>query len=182
MKTLKKVLTTKPSKIQPEDLSAEESTKLMKTLKKVLTTKPSKIQPEEQEPEESTKLMKTFKKVLTTKPSKIQLEDLSAEEPTAPTAVFDQEALKKISYIPNDFMVLDENNTIVVTDLPEKHPLTTMKYKNEQQPLTQGSTLILFLLAALLLCACVMASTLAFVSSFRNERTSEENIFLSISK
>jgi len=100
---------------------------------------------EEEEPEQSTKLTKTVKKVLPTKSSKVQSEDQSDDqsaedpkEPTAPTAVFDQEALKKISYIPNDFMVLDENNTLVVTDIPEKHSASTMKNKNEQQPLTQG--------------------------------------------
>jgi hypothetical protein len=46
-----------------------------------------------------------------------------------------------------------------------------MKNKKEQKPLSQGSTLLLFLLAVFLFCACAMASTLAFVSSFRNERT-----------
>ena len=75
--------------------------------------------------------------------------------------------------------MLDESNDLVVTSLPNRiFPSTTThensKEEEETQPLNQGSTLLLFLLAGLLFCACVLASTLAFVSSFRNERTSEE--------
>jgi len=35
-------------------------------------------------------------------------------------------------------MVLDENNTFVVTDIPERYSLSVTKDKNEQQPLSQG--------------------------------------------
>jgi hypothetical protein len=68
-------------------------------------------------------------------------------------------------------MILGENNDIVPS-LPNKISTSTMKNKKEQKLLNQGSTLLLFLLAAFLFCACAMASTLAFVSSFRNGRTS----------
>jgi hypothetical protein len=95
-------------------------------------------------------------------------------ESSVPIAQFDQEASDKIPNVPVYNMILDENNTLVVTELPEKLSTTAMKNLNEEKQLNQGSTLVLFLLAALLFCACVMASTLAFVSSFRNERTSEE--------
>jgi len=109
-------------------------------------------------------------KLIPTINSNVRSEE-DSEEPTAPIAVFDQEALNKIPYVPNDFLILDENNTLVVTDLPDKLSTSTIQNTEEQKPLNQGSTLLLFLLAALLFCACVMASTLAFVSSFQNERT-----------
>jgi len=77
----------------------------------------------------------------TTKPKLAEIKkskDHSEEELNAPTAVFDQEALKKVSNVPNDFMVLDENNDAVVTGVPNMLPTSTMEYKKELIPLKQG--------------------------------------------
>jgi len=77
----------------------------------------------------------------TTKPKLAEIKkskDHSEEELNAPTAVFDQEALKKVSNVPNDFMVLDENNDVVVTGVSNILPTSTMEYKKELIPLKQG--------------------------------------------
>lgn len=68
-------------------------------------------------------------------------------------------------------MKLDDNDTMVVTDISKEFSKSPKQVETTEMPLNQGSTLLLFLLAALLFCACVMASTLAFVSSFRDKRT-----------
>jgi len=54
-----------------------------------------------------------------------------------PLALFDQEALKKVSNIPNDVLILDENND-VITNFPERLSTSTMENKNEQKELKQG--------------------------------------------
>jgi hypothetical protein len=87
--------------------------------------------------------------------------------------IYDQRPSKDVGIFPNGDMILDENHDAAVTDRTLKISTSDSEKKKEQKPLNQGSTLLLFLLAALLFCACLTASTLAFVSSFRNERTSE---------
>jgi hypothetical protein len=184
------VTSTKKPKVNLEDESEEyepstKSTKIQRKSSVTSTKKPKiNLEDESEEYEPSTKSTKLQRKsgVTSTKKSKINVEDKSEEkeeypkESIAPIAVFDQQALDKVSNIPNDFLILDENNDLVVTGLPNKIFTTTMAHKieEEEKPLNQGSTLLLFLLAALLFCACVLASTLAFVSSFQDERTSGE--------
>ena len=104
----------------------------------------------------------------------------NSEDTRIRTAVFDDKALDKVANIPHDFLILDENSDLIVTGLPDRmsSSSTTMVYR-EKEELNQGSTLFLFLLAALLFCACVMASTLAFVSSFPSERTEMNRNLLS---
>lgn len=85
--------------------------------------------------EQTTKTIKT--KTKSEIQPKVQLEE-NSKESTVPTAVFDQEALKKIVNIPNDYLILDENNDIVVTGLPSRISTSTMKNKNEQKSLNQG--------------------------------------------
>jgi len=97
----------------------------------------------ENEQEQPTKYVKTLKKttqkskLIPTINSNVRSEE-DSEEPTAPIAVFDQEALNKIPYVPNDFLILDENNTLVVTDLPDKLSTSTIQNTEEQKPLNQG--------------------------------------------
>ena len=179
--TSKKVV---PKVIPSKPFTSKSSTSTLKPITSTSTEKyvghledESKFD-EEYEP--TTKPTKIQRKsgVLSTKKSKVRVEDKpeEKEESTVPTAVFDQQALDKVSNVPTDFLVLDESNDLIVTGLPNQTFTTTNAYKKEEEakPLSQGSTLLLFLLAALLFCACVLASTLAFVSSFRNERTFEE--------
>jgi hypothetical protein len=98
----------------------------------------------ENEQEQPTKYVKTLKKttqkskLIPTINSNVQSEEEDSKEPTAPIAVFDQEALNKIPYVPNDFLILDENNTLVVTDLPDKLSTSTIQNTEEQKPLNQG--------------------------------------------
>jgi len=133
------LFTSTASNVAPKLYTSESSTSTEKYTGLLKYQKENKE--EEEEPEEPTKLTKTIKKVSPIKPIKVEIEDQSTEDlkgPTAPTAVFDQEALKKISYVPNDFLILDENNTLVVTELPEKLSTSTLKNLKEQKPLTQG--------------------------------------------
>jgi hypothetical protein len=150
----------------------------------VTTTRKSKLQSEDKS-EEDTKM------TTTTKRSKVHTEDKSEEEDTKdskfPVAQLDQEPSKNQAIYPDNIMIL-EKSTEVVTVSPGKltKPIKTQdkdssEHEDEHEddhkpkkPLNQGSTLLLFLLAALLFCACLTASTLAFVSSFQNERTLEK--------
>jgi len=59
-------------------------------------------------------------------------------ESSVPIAQFDQEASDKIPNVPVYNMILDENNTLIVTDLPEKFSTTSMKNLNEEKQLNQG--------------------------------------------
>jgi competence protein ComGF len=59
-------------------------------------------------------------------------------ESSVPIAQFDQEASDKIPNVPVYNMILDENNTLVVTELPEKLSTTAMKNLNEEKQLNQG--------------------------------------------
>jgi len=181
--------TSPSSSVVPKVYTPKSSTSTTTSTEKYIGhLKDESEQEEEYEHEETTKSMKTQRKssrkslVSSTRKSKVYVEDKPEEkeedpkESPVPIAVFDQQALDKVSNIPNDFLILDENNDLVVTGLPNKIFTTTMAHKieEEEKPLNQGSTLLLFLLAALLFCACVLASTLAFVSSFQDERTSGE--------
>jgi hypothetical protein len=189
--------TSSSSSVVPKVYTPKSSTSTTTSTEKYIGhLKDESEQEEEYEHEETTKSMKIQRKssrkslasssrkslVSSTRKSKVYVEDKPEEkeedpkESPVPIAVFDQQALDKVSNIPNDFLILDENNDLVVTGLPNKIFTTTMAHKieEEEKPLNQGSTLLLFLLAALLFCACVLASTLAFVSSFQDERTSGE--------
>jgi hypothetical protein len=88
--------------------------------------------------------------------------------------------LKTVVNVPNDFLILEENDGIIVTDFPSKLSEITTENPTQPKPLNQGSTLLLFLLSALLFCACLTASTLAFVSSFHNKRTLEKKSHFSL--
>jgi len=123
----------------------------MKTLRKPVTTPAPEDEHEhvhEEEPEQSTKPMKTLRKPVPkpeVKPSRkitTQSEvesDEDSKESGARTAVFDQEALNKVSNVPNDFMVLDENNDFSVTvQSVDKISTSTMKNIKEKKPLNQG--------------------------------------------
>jgi len=86
-----------------------------------------KPQPEDKSEEDS--------KFATTTKSKFDSNE-DSKEPTAPTAVFDQDALKKLSNIPNDIMILDENNDVVTSSL-EKFLTTTIENTKGQKTKTK---------------------------------------------
>jgi len=119
------LFTSTSSAIAPELYTSESSTSIS-------TEKYPDLIENENEHEQTTKYMKTL-----TKQSKVQLKDKSEEESTILTTVFDQEALNKISNVPNNLMILDENNDIV-TGLPDKISTFTMANKKEQKTLNQG--------------------------------------------
>jgi hypothetical protein len=87
---------------------------------------------------------------------KFEKEDQSIEETTSKP----QQLVKTFSFIPGkitETKIFDnEASKAYFMRHPEQH----------QQQLSQGSTLLLFLLAALLFCACMMASVIAIVSFF----------------
>ena len=90
------------------------------------------------------------------------LYDKSQDETTsAPVEENKPKKKTQISIIPGKV-----TETKIYARLPANSVITT-EQSEEQQPeaLDQGSTLLLFLLAALLFCACLMASTIAIVSS-----------------
>jgi len=141
----------KPASTPAPEEELEQSTKPMKTLRKPVTTPAPEDEHEhvhEEEPEQSTKPMKTLRKPVPkpeVKPSRkitTQSEvesDEDSKESGARTAVFDQEALNKVSNVPNDFMVLDENNDFSVTvQSVDKISTSTMKNIKEKKPLNQG--------------------------------------------
>ena len=121
------------------------------------------------------------------------LEDEEEKSPNKPKkllkllkAEFDPQAAELISGLPSNRMFHEENK-VSIKNLPQapkskeqneelEHELdeTTDKIENPKS-LDQGSTLLLFLLAAFLLCACLLASTLAFVSPFRRTKIIEIN-------
>jgi hypothetical protein len=47
--------------------------------------------------------------------------------------LFDQQALDKVSNIPNDFLILDKNNDFVVTGLPNRIFTTTKAHKKKKK-------------------------------------------------
>jgi len=151
--------TSTSSAVAPQFYTSESSTSTEKYT--------GRIKDEEEQPKQYTEMQRrpTVKsQEISTKKSKVQSEE-DLNESIVPTTVFHQEALSKISNVSNDFMILDENNDVVVTDLPDKLSTTTIKKNDNQNQLNQGSTLLLFLLAALLFCACLLTSTLAFVKN-----------------
>jgi len=120
-----KVTTTKSWKTESKDKSEEDS--------KVTTTKSWETESKDRLEEDS--------KVSTTKSWKTQSKDKSEEDSkdlAAPIAFFDQGALDNIRNVPNDFLVLDETNNIVVTGVPDKLSATTMENMKEEKPLNQG--------------------------------------------
>ncbi|CAF0716911.1 unnamed protein product [Adineta steineri] len=123
--------------------------------------------------EEHEKPKKTLRVSKYDTPRKTQTTTVEPEDDShIRVAEYDQSASDKLIKMPNDLMVLDDKSDVVTI---ASIKLTTDMMKNEpkEKMLNQGSTLLLFLLAALLFCACLTASTLAFVSSFGNERTFE---------
>ncbi len=98
--------------------------------------------------------------------------DQTSEEPTT---VITQKLTQTVSIIPGRI-----TETKIYANVPSKTSVFIQPVEENQ--LSQGSTLLLFLLAALLFCAFLMASTIAIVSSFQNGRltgTKLENLFLS---
>lgn len=122
------------SSVAPQIFTSQSSTSSSKSTEKY----PDLLKDDNEhdhDQEQTTKSIKTQKKFEIK--AKVQLEE-DSKESTVPTAVFDQEALKKIVNIPNDYLILDENNDIVVTGLPSQMFTSTMKTKNEQKSLNQG--------------------------------------------
>jgi len=70
----------------------------------------------------------------------------SGEKVKIPIALYDQGALGKVSNYPKEYMMLDENNDLVVTLPPETSPTATLEHKVQQnqkpiqhpKPLEQG--------------------------------------------
>jgi len=127
------LFTSTASNITPELYTTQSST--------LTSTEKYKNHEEEEEPEQTTKLTKTFK-VLPKKTNSYSfrrsINRRSKRTNSSNSCIWSRSIKKKLSYIPNDFMVLDENNTFVVTDIPERYSLSVTKDKNEQQPLSQG--------------------------------------------
>ena len=95
-------------------------------------------------------------------------EDKSHEEDSqVRSAVYEGSVMRNMSTLPTNEMQVEKNDQLIEIPKDLLRPMKT-QVKSSKQPLSQGSTLVLFLVAALLFCACLMASTLAFVSSFQN--------------
>jgi hypothetical protein len=80
-----------------------------------------------------------------------------------PTTVKTQTLTETVSIFPGKI-----TETKIYANAPTKTSVFIQPVEENQ--LSQGSTLLLFLLAALLFCAFLMASTIAIVSSFQNGR------------
>lgn len=61
----------------------------------------------------------------------------NSKEGSFPIAMFDQDALKNVSYPLNNVLVLDENNNLNVTDIPRRFSTSTMS-NSEEAKLNQG--------------------------------------------
>jgi hypothetical protein len=97
------------------------------------------VREQEQDQEQSIKPIKSKKVTSKSKFSSFdQHFDESSTDTTVPTAVLDQEALKKLAYVPDHILILDENNTLVVTDMPNKWKTSTILSIDEAKPLNQG--------------------------------------------
>jgi len=109
-----------------------------KPQQKLTTARKSKVEPEAQ-PEED--FNESPSKLPTPKNSKLQSEDQPQEdskEPFIPIAVYQQDTLKNVVNVPNDFMILEENDGIIVTDFPSKLSQVTTENPSQPKPLNQG--------------------------------------------
>jgi hypothetical protein len=84
---------------------------------------------------------KSQKKLTTTIKPKLESEDQPEEdskEPFIPIAVYQQDTLKTVVNVPNDFLILEENDGIIVTDFPSKLSQVTTENPSQPKPLNQG--------------------------------------------
>jgi len=109
-----------------------------KPQQKLTTTRKSKLESEDQSGEDFNESPSKF---TTPRKSKFQSEDQPEEdskEPFIPIAVFQQDTLKTIANVPNDFLILEENDGIIVTDFPSKLSQVTTESPTQPKPLNQG--------------------------------------------
>jgi hypothetical protein len=109
-----------------------------KPQQKLTTARKSKVEPEAQ-PEEN--FNEAPSKSTTPKKSKLQSADQPEEdskEPLIPIAVYQQDTLNTVVNVPNDFMILQENDGIIVTDFPSKLSQVTTENPSQPKPLNQG--------------------------------------------
>jgi len=134
---------TSTSSAEVSKLSTSKSTSSIPTSTKKYIGLLTDDNNEYDEEEKSTKYTKIPRKSSGRK-SKVYSEVKSDdEESTVPTAIFDQKALDRVPNVPNDFLMLDESNDLVVTSLSNRiFPSTTThentKEEEETQPLNQG--------------------------------------------
>lgn len=113
----------------------------------------------------------------------------SEEKPTTSSALvaeFDPQILGSVSTPVGNQLEFDENQQVIVRLTTgaeellttEQSKLVVEEEKTKEKvevKLNQGSTLLLFILAAFLSCAYLLASTLAFVSLFKSIQTDKRN-------
>jgi hypothetical protein len=139
---------TSSSSFAPKfDTSSSSTSTSTSTKKYIGLLKDQDKYEEEYKEERPTKYIKYQRKpskeyeTSTTQKSEVYSEEKSPSEDSKdsliPTAIFDQQALDQVS-IPNDFLIIDEGNDLLVTGLPNKIFPTTMAYKKEAKPLNQG--------------------------------------------
>jgi hypothetical protein len=139
---------TSSSSFAPKfDTSSSSTSTSTSTKKYIGLLKDQDKYEEEYKEERPTKYVKYQRKpskeyeTSTTQKSEVYSEEKSPSEDSKdsliPTAIFDQQALDQVS-IPNDFLIIDEGNDLLVTGLPNKIFPTTMAYKKEAKPLNQG--------------------------------------------
>jgi len=132
--------TSTSSTVPPQLFTSESSTKkyigLLKDHEEPSesqeTEKPIKKQPIK--PEDKSEEVPKLKPL--GKPAFSSTED--SNESRIPTLVNDQDALKQVSTPGNGVMVLDENNDLVVTNLPNKFSKTNKENEQPRKPLNQG--------------------------------------------
>ncbi|CAF1063480.1 unnamed protein product [Adineta ricciae] len=89
--------------------------------------------------------------------------DENGKEKYATGQLLDQDSSKSFQQRPKDFAILVEPDVFFTSMTNEV--AKNQRFTTESTKLAQGSTLLLFLLAGFLFCACLTASTLAFVKN-----------------
>ncbi|CAF1014340.1 unnamed protein product [Adineta ricciae] len=130
--------------------------------------KPEEEEEERKSEEHETAVVSDNKKDSKKKLSKSDKNDSSdsgenSKEKYATGQLLDQDSSKSLEQRPKGFAILVEPDvffTSMTNEVAKNQQFTT-----ESTKLAQGSTLLLFLLAGFLFCACLTASTLAFVKN-----------------
>jgi len=117
------------------------------------------------------------------KPKKPEYEPTTPEyKPTTPVFKHVRPSSQPSTRFPVNKQRLTQTETIIpgkitetkiFANAPSQTYIVSEPIPVRQSQLSQGSTLLLFLLAALAFCTFLMASTIAVVSSFRDERISK---------